>query len=86
MRGRRVVQEFFFDSVLAYSLNYGNVTAVQKAELPWRFATNLTGMSRSACRSGRDLDLGATESGHPVPNSPPASSSLLLVSTSPIEP
>jgi transposase len=60
-----------------------DVTTAQKAELPWRHATTLTEMSRSAGRTGRDLDLGATESGHTALNSSPAFSSLLLVSISP---
>jgi hypothetical protein len=63
-----------------------DVTAAQKAELPWRRITTLTEMLRSAGRTGRDLDLGATESGHTAPNGSPASSSLLLVSTSPTWP
>ncbi len=63
-----------------------DVTAAQKAELPWRRVTTLTEMSRSVCRSGRDLDLCTTESGHTVPNGSPASSSLLLVNTSPTRP
>ena len=63
-----------------------DVTAAQKAKLPWQCITTLTGMSRSAGRTGRDLDLGATESGHTAPNGSPASSSLLLVSTSPTWP
>ncbi len=60
-----------------------DVTAAQRAKLPWRYITTLTEMSRSAGRTGRDLDLDATESGHTAPNGSPASSSLLLVSTSP---
>jgi len=63
-----------------------DVSAAQKVELPCRSVTTLTGMSRSAGRTGRDLDLGATESGHTALNGSPASSSLLLVSTSPIWP
>jgi hypothetical protein len=45
--------------------------------------TTLTGMSRSAGRKCRDLGPGTTESGHPVLNGSPASSSLLLVSATP---
>jgi hypothetical protein len=45
--------------------------------------TTLTGMSRSAGRKCRDLGLGTTESGHPMLNGLPASSSLLLVSVIP---
>jgi len=60
-----------------------DVSAAQKVELPCRSVTTLTGTSRSACRGGRDLDLSSTESGHSVLNSSPASSSLLLVNTSP---
>ena len=60
-----------------------DVSAAQKVELPCRSVTTLTGMSRSACRGGRDLDFSATESGHSVLNGSPASSSLLLVNTSP---
>ena len=63
-----------------------DVTAAQKTELPWRCVTTLTEMSRSACLSGRDLDLGTTESGHTAPNGSPASSSLLLVSANPTRP
>ena len=63
-----------------------DVTAAQKAKLPWQCITTLTEMSRSAGHAGRDLDLGATESGHTAPNGSPASSSLLLVSTSPTWP
>jgi hypothetical protein len=59
-----------------------DVSAAQKVEPPCRSVTTLTGMSRSACRGGRDLDLSATESGHSVLNDSPASSSLLLVNTS----
>jgi hypothetical protein len=62
------------------------VSAGQKPEQPWRSVTTLTGISQSACRSGRDLDRGATESGYPARNRSPASSSLLLVSTSPTRP
>ena len=75
-----------------FKMGYGllterrDVTAAQKAKLPWQCITTLTGMSRSAGRTGRDLDLGATESGHTAPNGSPASSSLLLVSTSPTWP
>ncbi len=39
-----------------------DVSAAQKVELPCQSVTTLTGMSRSACRGGRDLDLNATES------------------------
>ena len=60
-----------------------DVSAAQKVELPCRSVTTLTGMSRSACRGGRALDLSATESGHSVLDDSPASSSLLLVNTSP---
>jgi hypothetical protein len=42
--------------------------------------TTLTGMSRSAGRKCHDLGPGITESGHPMLNGSPASSSLLLVS------
>ena len=45
--------------------------------------TTLTGMSRSAGHKCRDLGPGTTESGHPVLNGSPASSSLLLVSATP---
>jgi len=45
--------------------------------------TTLTGMSRSAGRKCRDLSPSATESGHPMMNGSPASSSLLLVSATP---
>ena len=39
-----------------------DVSAAQKVELPCQSVTTLTGMSRWACRGGRDLDLNATES------------------------
>jgi hypothetical protein len=45
--------------------------------------TILIEISRSAGRECPDLGPGATESGHPVPNSSPASSSLPLVSATP---
>jgi hypothetical protein len=45
--------------------------------------TMLTEMSRSARYKCRDLGPGTTESGHPMLNGSPASSSLLLVSTTP---
>jgi len=56
-----------------------DVTAAQKTERPLRSVTTLAGMSRSAGRKGHDLGPDTTESGHPVPNDSPASSSLLLV-------
>ena len=45
--------------------------------------TTLTEMPRSAGRKCRDLGPGTTESGHPMLNGSPASSSLLLVSATP---
>ena len=39
-----------------------DVSAAQKVELPCQSVTTLTGVSRWACRGGRDLDLNATES------------------------
>jgi hypothetical protein len=48
--------------------------------------TTLTGMSRSAGRKCRDLHPDTTESGHPMLNGSPASSSLLLVSATPARP
>jgi hypothetical protein len=46
--------------------------------------TTLTEMPRSAGRKCRDLGPGTTESGHPMLNGSPASSSLLLVSATPL--
>jgi len=83
VRHQNRIEKILEDVLLTELLD---VTAAQKAELPWRRITTLTEMPRSAGRTGRDLDLGATESGHTAPNSSPASSSLLLVSTSPTWP
>ena len=59
-----------------------DVAAVQKAKRPLPRATTLTGMSCSAGHSGCDRSLGATESGHPVPNGSPSFSLLPLVGIS----
>jgi hypothetical protein len=59
-----------------------DVAAVQKAKRPLPRATMLTGMSCSAGHSGYDRSLGATESGHPVPNGSPSFSLLPLVGIS----
>jgi hypothetical protein len=48
--------------------------------------TTLTEMSRPAGRKCRDLGPDTTESGHPMLNDSPASSSLLLVSATPAWP
>ena len=60
-----------------------DVAAAQKPKRLRRRATALTGMSLSVGRDGCDLDPGATESGHSVPNGSPSFSSLPLVDTSP---
>ena len=59
-----------------------DVAAVQKAKRPLPRATTLTGMSYSAGHSGCDRSLGATESGHPVPNGSPSFSLLPLAGIS----
>ena len=58
------------------------IAAAQKAKGPLPRAATLTGMSCSAGHDGCDRNLGATESGHPVPNGSPSFSSLPLVGTS----
>jgi hypothetical protein len=63
-----------------------DVAAAQKTKRRRRRATTLTGMSLSVGRDGCDLDPGATESGHSVPNGSPSFSSLPLVDTAPDRP
>ena len=60
-----------------------DVAAAQKPKRLRRRATALTGMSLSVGRDGCDLDPGATESGHSVPNGSPSFSSSPLVDASP---
>jgi hypothetical protein len=77
------------DLVVSYDQPYcvfselPGVAAAQKPSRARRRPTTLTGMSLSVGHDGCDLDPGATESGHPVPNGSPSFPSLPLIDTSP---
>jgi len=58
-----------------------DIAAAQKARGPLMRATSLTGMSCSAGHGGCGRSLGATESGHSVPNRSPGFSSLPLLAS-----